>query len=45
MVRLATVEELKERLNKFTCLEDWIKQPVHEVITTAIPASPTEKEN
>lgn len=45
MRRLLTAEELKEKLREFTCLSDWLQTPIHEVITTNIPASPTEKEN
>ena len=45
MRRLATAEELAEKLSKLTNLSDWLEQPVHEVVTTKIPSLPAEKEN
>lgn len=45
MRRLATVEELSERLSKFTSLSDWLQAPVHEVVTVNVCSPSTEKED
>lgn len=45
MRRLCTVEELNEKLSKFSCLSDWLEVPAYEILTTELSTPPTEKEN